>query len=320
MNPQNNQQAPQPSAPENTPEPVAYDASGRPLYHHPPVQQASQPAVPQQPAQPHPQPQTQQPTQQPQPDQATHPYSPSSHVTNAQQRYEGHNFDPQLRAQYGNEPHVVHATRAVEPQVPDISPELRQKHEESKKQYPFLNLSEGEFVLMSIRRHPIGMVIPVLFTAIPIVLLGSVAMLYPDIYNESNGANLPGVGIMVFVLLMAMLLVGLGGFIAVWVYLQNRFYLTNESIIQEIQHNLFSRHEQTVSLGSIEDASFKKYGVLQLMFDYGTIRLSTEGEETTYRFQYVAEPKKQVAIVNNAVEAFKNGRPVGVNFYQEDQN
>jgi hypothetical protein len=46
------------------------------------------------------------------------------------------------------------------------------------------------------------------------------------------------------------------------------------------------------------------------MFDYGSIRLSTEGDETTYRFNYVTAPKKQIAILNNAVEAFKNGRPV----------
>jgi len=46
------------------------------------------------------------------------------------------------------------------------------------------------------------------------------------------------------------------------------------------------------------------------MLDYGTIRLSTEGEETTYRFSYVANPRGHVARLNNAIEAFKNGRPV----------
>ena len=40
------------------------------------------------------------------------------------------------------------------------------------------------------------------------------------------------------------------------------------------------------------------------------IRLSTEGEETTYIFQYVANPRRQIAIINNAIEDFKNGRPV----------
>ena len=70
------------------------------------------------------------------------------------------------------------------------------------------------------------------------------------------------------------------------------------------------RREQTVSLGSIEDASFKQNGILQTVLDYGTIRLSTEGQETTYVFRYVAHPKKQIATLNNAIEAFKNGRPV----------
>jgi hypothetical protein len=81
-------------------------------------------------------------------------------------------------------------------------------------------------------------------------------------------------------------------------------------VIQEIQVSLFSRHEQTVSLVNIEDASFRQQGIIQTMFNYGSIRLSTEGDETTYRFDYVADPKQQIATLNNAVEAFKNGRPV----------
>ena len=64
-----------------------------------------------------------------------------------------------------------------------------------------------------------------------------------------------------------------------------------------------------VSLGSIEDASYKQHGILQTILNYGTIRLSTEGDETTYRFAYVSNPNKQVAILNDAIEAFKNGRP-----------
>jgi hypothetical protein len=44
------------------------------------------------------------------------------------------------------------------------------------------------------------------------------------------------------------------------------------------------------------------------------MRLSTEGEETTYRFAFVEDPKAQIATVNDAVEAFNNGRPVGSEF------
>jgi hypothetical protein len=49
------------------------------------------------------------------------------------------------------------------------------------------------------------------------------------------------------------------------------------------------------------------------MLNYGSIRLSTEGDETTYRFAYVANPRAEIAQLNNAVEAFKNGRPVEQN-------
>ena len=104
-------------------------------------------------------------------------------------------------------------------------------------------------------------------------------------------------------------LIALGMFIIYYVYVNNKFFLTNESVIQEIQHSLFARLEQTVSLSNIEDASYVQTNIIQTIFDYGSIRLSTEGDETTYRFTYVANPKRHIAVLNNAVEAFKNGRP-----------
>jgi len=224
----------------------------------------------------------------------------------------GHNFDPRIRAQYANEPKVVHAARRPEEANLSVSDENARLHDDSVKRYPHLNLSEGEFVVLDVKRHPIGLLLPVLATGVTILALIAVLIIYPSeaSLSMSAGPTLPAYGDAFLVLMILMLLVGVGGAIAVWVYLQNQFYMTNESVIQEIQHSLFSRHEQTVSLGSIEDASFKQSGILQMMLNYGTVRLSTEGEETTYRFTYVANPRNHVAVLNNAIEAFKNGRPV----------
>lgn len=245
-------------------------------------------------------------------DQPEQPEQPvrSSHVTNAPNEMPGHNFDPQIRAQYANEPKVVHAARQPEALNLSVSEDNARRHDESVKRYPHLNLSDGEFVVIDVKRHPIGLLMPVFATAITILALIVVLIVYPTDMATTGGPALPSYGEIVLPMIVFMLLVGIGGSIAVWVYLQNQFYMTNESVIQEIQHSLFSRHEQTVSLGSIEDASFKQSGVLQHMLNYGTVRLSTEGEETTYRFSYVANPKNHVAILNNAIEAFKNGRPV----------
>ena len=119
-----------------------------------------------------------------------------------------------------------------------------------------------------------------------------------------------GVQSIILPVIAFVLAVGLGMFVAYYVYVNNKFFLTNESVIQEIQYSIFSKHEQTVSLANIEDASYTKRGIIQQIFDYGDIRLSTEGDETTYRFSYVANPKNHIAQLNNAVEAFKNGRVV----------
>lgn len=213
-----------------------------------------------------------------------------------------------MRSQYSNEPGIVHATRPLEPQKRDISPELKAKNEQAKRRYPGLNLSDGEFVLIEVKRHPIGIIAQVAASITAIILLLSFLFTYPIIVDTSI---IPvGFGTMALVILTLVLFIALISYISAWVYLRNTFFMTNESVIQEIQFNLFSKKEQTVSLGSIEDVSYRRSGIIQTLFDYGDIRLSTEGEETTYRFQYVEHPKRQTAILTNAVEAFKNGRPV----------
>lgn len=267
--------------------PVAYDAHGRPLYAHPPQAAAAE--------------------QQPMNIRAER----SSHVTNAPDPEHGHGFDPATRVQYSNEPAVAHVTRPVEPDEIPMSDEMTKKHEESKRMFPNLNLSKGEHVLLAVHRHPIGLALPVLGTGFVLLLILSLALGYPFLEtNSSTGVSLPPYEAILLVSALLGILVSIFGYIAVWIYQRNQFFLTNESVIQEIQTSLFAKHEQTASLGSIEDVSFKKTNIFEVFFDFGTIRLSTEGEETTYRFHYVSNPKRQVAILNNAVEDFKNGRPV----------
>ena len=236
--------------PENTPpEPVAYDAQGRPLYAHPPAQAQG--------------------------------------------------------------PTVVHVARPLEPEKPVMSPERQRLHDQSKQDYPFLNLSEGEFIISAVRRHPIGIILPLAAGTFLIGLALAILFNYEGFVETFaiTGA-LAELSTVAIPILAFVALVALGMGIAYYVYINNKFFLTNESVIQEIQHTLFSRQEQTVSLANIEDASFTQHGILQQIFDYGDIRLSTEGDETTYRFSYVASPKNHIAQLNNAVEAFKNGRPV----------
>jgi hypothetical protein len=207
-------------------------------------------------------------------------------------------------------PQVVHLSRAIDPVQQEVSPEVKARHEKSVAEHPSLNLSGHEFIISAIRRHPIGLLIPVGLTIFLIALTASILINFPLIIESLGVFDPPTYGPILFVGLLLIALFAIGGYIAVWVYLNNRFFLTNESVIQELQLSLFVRKEQTVSLANIEDASFDQHGILQAILNYGSIRLSTEGDETTYRFTYVSNPKKQIEILNNAVEAFKNGRPI----------
>lgn len=210
-----------------------------------------------------------------------------------------------------NHERVVHMSRPIEPEKPVISDAVKQKHEKSKQLYPNLNLSDGEYVISAVKRHPIGLIAPSIVGVILISFALSILFNYDMAINflQFNGQTVPFSAF--FVVAMAFIaFVLLGMYITYYIYTNNRFFLTNESVIQEIQTGLFSKLEQTVSLSNIEDASFTQIGIIQQVFDYGSIRLSTEGDETTYRFSYVSNPKQQIATLNNAVEAFQNGRPV----------
>lgn len=213
------------------------------------------------------------------------------------------------------QPQMVYLARPLEPHRPQIPEEVQRRAEESQRQYPHLNLSEGEYIVTAVRRHPIGLiqiwgavllVIGIFFAAFAALFMNPESSPLAEMLGGGEDVTTMGAVLVGGLSMLAIL----GGLAATYIYNNNRFYLTNESVIQEIQNSLFSKHEQTVNLSNIEDASYQQNNILQMMLNYGSIRLSTEGDETTYRFSYVANPKKHIATLNNAVESFKSGRPV----------
>ena len=189
-----------------------------------------------------------------------------------------------------------------------IDPETAAKHKQSQAEYPELNLSPGEYVIQSVRRHPIGLLS--IWLVAGFLILITLALL--PFYSLNGTAIATAVGIKPSLLPTAIALTvpdlilaaffALGGFIATIVYEGNHFYLTNESVIQHVRPSLFHTQTQIINLVNIEDASFDQRGILQQVLNYGTIRLSTQGQETIYHFYFVANPNSVVNAVNDAVE------------------
>lgn len=176
-----------------------------------------------------------------------------------------------------------------------------------------LNLSPNEILIREIHRHPIG-VLQIYLTA-TLALLGlffgtGLIVKLATSENEAARNALPvPAGVIVALAIGLGLLAILIAWVAIKVYNGNRLYVTNESIIQRIQTSLFHTKEQQITLSNIEDVSYEQNGLLQHLLNFGTIRLSTEGEETTYYFRYASRPKEQAAYIVDAQEQFIAAHP-----------
>jgi uncharacterized membrane protein YdbT with pleckstrin-like domain len=209
------------------------------------------------------------------------------------------------------QPQVVHVSRATEPQPQSVSPELQARHDESVAKYPFLNLSSSEYVVADVRRHTIGVAMPIITMVLIIAVVFSLLLNLPLIVSQvpTMSESIDYLPFWIGGLLLSAAVLA-GGYVAIWVFRNNQLFVTNESVIQETQTGLFAHNEQTASLGNIEDVSYDQAGILQMLFNYGSLRMSTEGDETTYRMTYVVNPRATAAIITNATEAYKNGRPI----------
>lgn len=219
----------------------------------------------------------------------------------------------------GAEPRVP--IRTIEaPRLVDISPsvvrqrtspeEVKERHTASLTQYANLDLNDTEYVITDVPRHIIGLLIPILGGGILICLIIAGIISYPMIVSDLQADAAPNAGIIALVGIVVSAFIAALMYVSVWIYRANKLYLTNERIIQDIRLSLFSKRVQTISLGNIEDASYRQSGILQLTLNYGSIDLSTEGDEKAYQMSYVTNPRQQVATLTAAIEDFKNGREV----------
>ncbi len=204
---------------------------------------------------------------------------------------------------------TVHVARLLDPVPVEIPPEVQAKHDQSEKMYPQLDLSEHEYVVLNVHRHLIGLAAPLAVTLTLLVLIISAMVLLPQI---TQGFSLSAVayGTILLLCMLTSILLAIGMYVLYWVYTNNTFFLTNESIIEKIQLSLFSSNVKSVGLGDVVDVSYQQAGLIQELFAYGTVQVGTKDDEVPCVFHTVRNPKQQASILKEAVEAFKNGRPL----------
>lgn len=176
------------------------------------------------------------------------------------------------------------------------------RHERSVKDFPFLKLEENEYVEFAFKRARIwlNLILGSLSAGLILILLAFLLVLLGQSSIDSTGVSF--LYIILGALLAAVLLAGL---FTIIVYRGNKLFVTNKHVIQMIMVSPLSNSLNMIDLSSIEDTSFSQNGIMQKIFGYGTFRLSTVGEETTYTFKNSDITQEELRAVSKLVTIAK---------------
>lgn len=179
------------------------------------------------------------------------------------------------------------------------------RHERSKKDFPWLRLEEGEYVEFVFRRARacLWLIFGGVGTGLIMILLAFLLVLMGQSMLDEMGKNF------VFMILFALLAAALiAGIVALRIYRGNWLFITDRRVIQLSRVSLVSNSVNIIDLTSIEDASFRQDNVLQKLFRYGTFRLSTVGDETTYTFPYADIKPGELEAVSKLISEKKEAK------------
>ena len=172
-----------------------------------------------------------------------------------------------------------------------------------------ISLETGERIVLEIKRTKI---IPILIFAG--ACLASILLF--ALYILINAGNsfvfaLDTNGRAFFLLVIAIVLgtVWIATLISLNVYITNKLFVTNKRLIQRVANSLFDTAMNVIDLVSVEDVSFKQAGLFEHLFEVGTLRMSTIGDETTYIFKYLDTPTDELETITHYVHIEKGEIP-----------
>lgn len=161
------------------------------------------------------------------------------------------------------------------------------------------SVDSNETKLCEVAKHPIGILVVYLQTAVGLLLaLGLAYFLLPSVIEDTDRAflyaNLFATVSIVFAVVVIVL--------ASLVYRQNRLIITDRNITQMLQYGLFSRKVSQLNMVSVEDVTAVQSGIFQTMFGFGDLNIETAGEQVNFHFTYCPRPGYYAKIILNARE------------------
>ena len=182
------------------------------------------------------------------------------------------------------------------------------RHARSQKDFLFLNLEDGEYVELVITRAKIGLIAIWFLAIVTTLILILCSITLPDLFPKggfiSFTGNIENIFSLVFIVLFGLILIV--ALVGTKVHFGNKLFITNLRAIKISTAGLFNNSASVIELSRIEDVGFKQDNFLQNTFGYGTIRLSTVGDETTYNFPFVATPTDEMQTISHLIHLARN--------------
>mgnify|MGYP001293466430 CR=1 FL=1 len=131
-------------------------------------------------------------------------------------------------------------------------------------------------------------------------ILTAVIMFFAPIFYANIGSHIPiPANIMMFIYLfwyLAIFAYSLEKFIS-WYF--DIFIITNNRVIDIDVHNLLDRKFTEAQLKKIQDTSYKVSGVSQTIFNYGSVKVETAGENPDIIFEKISHPEKIIKLLQH---------------------
>ncbi|MDO4219632.1 MAG: PH domain-containing protein [Candidatus Saccharibacteria bacterium] len=186
------------------------------------------------------------------------------------------------------------------------------KHARSAKDFPEIDLEENEYVVLHIKRAPVGVAMIWIVVGLMIFVLSLALITLSNnnvLENTMFVINSASLHYLRLAILTIYAIVIFAGFVGQSIYNQNQMYITNLRAVQKQRTSLFANSTNIIKLSRIEDVSWRQKSLFDHVFNIGTLRMSTVGEETTYTFPWLATPQDEVKIISHLVAENHHGKP-----------
>ncbi len=187
------------------------------------------------------------------------------------------------------------------------------KHARSVKEFPEIDLKEGEYVVLHMKRATVGIVM--IWAGVGALILALSIALIMLANNNALGSTMfivssTSLHYLRLAILMAYVMIVFVGLVSHSIYNQNQMYITNFRAIQQRRISLFASSTNIIELDRIEDVSYRQNNLFDYIFKIGTLRMSTVGDETTYTFPWLTTPHDEVNIISRLVAENSQGKVI----------